>query len=279
MRVVEHLLVGADGAPVAFRESPNWTHGTFLEPEYLVMHFTAGRHAASAVDWFLDPAAQASAHLVIGRDGDVTQLVRFDRIAWHAGVSRWNGRQGLNRWSIGIELDNPGRLTRADVGRWRAWFGGEYTDADIIQQPHRDDPVGTPPSGWLPYPDVQLEAAFAAAEALVAAYGLRDVVGHDDVAPLRKSDPGPAFPMASFRSRLYGRVDDTAPVFVTTDTLNIRAGAAADALRLTGGPLPPGTRVERLSTRGTWWLVDVLDVVNEQMDLQGWIHSRYVRPA
>lgn len=279
MQIRDHLLVADDGTPVPFRESPNWTHGTFLAPEYLVMHYTAGRSAESAIAHFLDPRARASAHLVVGRDGAITQLVRFDRIAWHAGQSRWDGRAGVNAFAIGIELDNPGRLTRLGPGRWATWYGDVLPDDDVVQAVHRDDPVGSMLSGWLRYPAVQLDAALAAAAALVAAYGLRDVLGHDDVAPGRKSDPGPAFPMASVRAQLFGRADDAPPAWLTTDTLNIRATPGADGLRLAGGPLPPGTRVERLRARGAWWLVDVLDVVGDQPDLQGWVHSRFLRRA
>jgi N-acetylmuramoyl-L-alanine amidase len=108
MKIVDHMLAHDDGTPMPFRESPNWTHDVFLAPEYLVMHFTAGRSAAGSVDWFLDPGARASAHLVVGRDGAITQLVRFDRVAWHVGASRCRPRRG---WSASPSAARGGRWT------------------------------------------------------------------------------------------------------------------------------------------------------------------------
>ena len=92
----------------------------------------SGNDADSAIRTLTGPKYKASAHLVIGRDGAITQLVPFDTVAWHAGISCWEGREGLNRLSLGIELDNAGALTRHGI-RWRAWFGVEYDDEDVIE--------------------------------------------------------------------------------------------------------------------------------------------------
>ncbi|MCW5893935.1 MAG: N-acetylmuramoyl-L-alanine amidase [bacterium] len=277
MQVHDHQLVGDDGVPVPFRESPNWTHGTFLAPEYLLVHYTAAPSAEDAVARFLDPRARASAHLVVGRDGTVTQLVRFDRVAWHAGPSRWEGRPGLNAFAIGIELDNPGRLVRLGPGRWGTWYGDVLPDDDVVQAVHRDDPVGSLLSGWPRYPAAQLAAALAAAEAVVQAYGLRDVLGHDEVAPGRRSDPGPAFPMASVRARLFGRADDALPVWVTSEALAIRAAPARRAAPRQAARCRRGRRARRHAAPGE--LVEVLDAGGDQPDREGWVHSRFLRPA
>ena len=76
-----------DGLAVPFRQTPNG--GGSMRPLYLIIHYTAGRDAESSIRWFENKDAQASAHLVVGRDGSVTQLQRFDRLCWHAGKSRW----------------------------------------------------------------------------------------------------------------------------------------------------------------------------------------------
>lgn len=204
MKITDHRLCEDDGTPVAFVESPNV--GGAVEHEFLVMHYTAGRNAEQSIAWLARPEARASAHIVIDRDGEITQLVPFDRIAWHAGRSEWLGRAGLNRYSLGIELDNAGRLTRQG-GHWRAWFGDEYADEDVVEATHKHESAA---SGWHAYSPVQIDAALAAASLLFNHYGLRDVLGHDDIAPGRKSDPGPAFPMASFRGRIVGRGEDEA---------------------------------------------------------------------
>lgn len=110
MKVTSHLLYFDDGKQVPFVESPNVDSG--LQPEYIVMHYTAGPTAKAAVNTLTNKSAKVSAHLVIGRDGSIFQLVPFNKVAWHAGVSSWEGRTSLNMYSIGIELDNNGRLTR-----------------------------------------------------------------------------------------------------------------------------------------------------------------------
>ena len=107
MRIRDHLL---EGNNIDRRDTPNI--GGPIEPRYLVYHFTAGRNAKSAVSWLCNRRAKASAHLVVARDGGITQLAPFNIKNWHAGRSHWNGLEGLNSYSIGIEMDNAGRLTR-----------------------------------------------------------------------------------------------------------------------------------------------------------------------
>jgi N-acetylmuramoyl-L-alanine amidase len=244
-----------------------------VQHEYLVMHYTAGRTAEGAVKWLVNPQARASAHLVIGRDGSITQLVRFDRIAWHAGFSRWEGREGLNQYSIGIELDNAGRLTRHG-DQWRAWFGVDYAPTEVIEAVHKNE---TDLWGWHTYPPVQLEVALEVANALMSKYNLYDVIGHEDIAPGRKSDPGPAFPMDSFRAHLLGRQENTGVQYETIANLNIREGPGTQHATLTKKPLPVGTRLEIVRREGLWALVNVLVEIEGLMDLEGWVHTHYVQ--
>ncbi|NBC16559.1 MAG: N-acetylmuramoyl-L-alanine amidase, partial [Bacteroidetes bacterium] len=133
------------------------------------------------------------------------------------------------------------------------------------------------PRGWHLFTPAQLEAAIEVATLLVNKYDLLDVVGHDDIAPHRKVDPGPAFPSRSFRARVMGRAADAPPVHATTTHLNIRTGPGTQHEKLEGSPLPPETRVEVLDTQAEWRFVDVLDEVDDVMDLQGWVHGRYLR--
>ena len=203
MKIDNHRLIADDGQPVRYVETPN--HGGVMTPEYLVMHYTAGSSAESAVAWLCNPEAKASAHLVIGRDGSITQLAAFNRSAWHAGQSRWAGRNSLNAFSIGIELDNAGKLERVGE-RWLcAVSKREYPDDEVLIANHPHDRPGTMAAGWHQYSAAQLDAAGEVGVLLMQSYALRDVLGHDEIAPGRKTDPGPAFPMASFRARLRGR--------------------------------------------------------------------------
>ena len=271
MRVLRHKLVNDDGSEVPFVRSPNQSGE--VGHEFLVMHYTAGRSAESSVNWLTNPDSRASAHVVIGRDGSVTQLVAFDRRAYHAGSSSWLGFDGLNSYSLGIELDNAGRLMRAGE-HWRAWFGTRIDGDDVVEAVHRNETVA---AGWHTFSEAQIERALEVAVALVRKYELKDIVGHEDISPMRKVDPGPAFPMLSFRSRVLGRAEDEGPDHETLTTLNIRTGPGTQFDRLEAGPLPPGTPLRVLAEQGSWRLVDVLEPIREIADLQGWVHGGFLR--
>ncbi|MCH9651053.1 MAG: N-acetylmuramoyl-L-alanine amidase [Deltaproteobacteria bacterium] len=271
MKVVRHRLHDEQGEPLNFVRSPN--QGDLVDHQLLVMHYTAGSSAESSVSWLTNAASRASAHVVIGRDGSVTQLVPFDRIAFHAGKSEWLGRKKVNEFSLGIELDNAGRLFRHEDG-WRAWFGGHFSDAETLEATHRFE---SEPSGWHLFAQPQIEAAIEVATTLITKYNLWAVVGHDDVSPFRKVDPGPVFPMESFRSRVLGREDDAPELFETTTALNIRTGPGTEFGQLEGSPLPEGTEVEILTDSGNWRFVDVQKTVGGIADLEGWVHGRYLR--
>lgn len=201
MYSVKSHILHRDGAPVSQRKTPNM--GGVIRPEILVMHYTSGPTAEGAISWLCNPAAKASAHLVIDLDGTVTQLVPFNRAAWHAGVSSYHGRPNCNGFSIGIELANVGELKTSARGEYIDPIRRKVVDADhVIVAAHKN---GGGVHGWMAYDPRQIEAAEDVARALVETYKLRDVVGHDDVAPNRKVDPGPAFPMRQFYARVLGR--------------------------------------------------------------------------
>ena len=262
-----------DGRSVEFRPTPNRKPG--LTPRYLVMHYTAGPTARSAIQTLTDPAAKASAHLVIDRDGTTTQLVAFNEIAWHAGESRWEGLVGLNAYSLGIELVNAGPLDRV-AGKWRAWFGSNYPAAEVMEAAHKNEPGRL--RGWLVYPPKQLQVAIAIGRALVGGYALRDVVGHDDIAPARKQDPGPAFPMDLYRGGVLGRGDDAPSryeVVNVTSGLRFRSGPSTDSALLRESPLKRGTRLNLVRRDGAWCYVEMLNAAGKP-SATGWVHGDYI---
>jgi len=158
---------------------------------FLVIHFTSGASGQSSINFWKTPEAKgASAHLVIERDGTVIQCRPFNRTCGHAGgrgKSRWKGFDGLNSCSIGIELANAGDDSR---------LGRKWSKLPPVKARHKNE---TTTKEWEAYPEEQVQACIAVAKLLVARYKLDDVIGHEDIAPNRKNDPGPAFPMGRLR--------------------------------------------------------------------------------
>jgi N-acetylmuramoyl-L-alanine amidase len=142
------------------RPSPNFDERA-APVSMIVLHYTGMESAAAALDRLCDPAAKVSAHYCIDEDGTIHQLVPEDKRAWHAGVSHWRGVTDVNSASIGIELVNPGH---------------EF--------------------GYRPFPDGQIGALIPLLAAVKERHGVTrgDVVGHSDIAPTRKRDPGELFP-------------------------------------------------------------------------------------
>jgi len=128
--------------------------------DMLVIHYTGMPTAEAALARLCDPDAKVSAHYLLHEDGTVVTLVPETERAWHAGVSYWRGNTDINARSIGIELVNPGH---------------EF--------------------GYRSFPEPQMAALEALAQAILSRYAIpaRNVVGHSDVAPDRKQDPGELF--------------------------------------------------------------------------------------
>lgn len=188
------------GHDVDFVETPNMSGQ--VKPLYLILHYTAGTTAEGAISWFKNRSSQASAHLVVDRDGSVTQMVPLNRIAWHAGKRSWQGVDGLNSYSIGIEIVNAGRLTRSEEGEWVNWADNKVPPSEVTVLAHKN---GSHASGWQIYTKAQLEKVSEIGSALHERFKFLDVVGHEDISPGRKIDPGPAFPMISVSSKIMGR--------------------------------------------------------------------------
>jgi len=141
--------------------SPNFDDRPVAGPiDILLMHYTGMQTADEAVNRLRDPAARVSSHYVIDEDGSILCLVPEHKRAWHAGISYWTGEREINARSIGIEIVNPGH-------EW----------------------------GYRPFPAAQMQAVTALSQQIIAQHAIpaRRVIGHSDVAPLRKQDPGELF--------------------------------------------------------------------------------------
>lgn len=270
MKIIKHLLYDHNDKQVPFQATPN--KGSLYTPAYLVMHYTAVTKAAGSISWFLNRAAKASAHLLIDRDGTIVQFAPFNIVTWHAGASKWNGLNGLNHHSIGIELVNGGKLTRSG-SQWICPVDRKRVpDNEVIMATHKNE---TSENAWHDYTTDQLEAAMEIAALLVKTYKLKDVVGHDDISPFRKCDPGPAFPMSSFRSKVMGRKDETLDTYFTSTSVNIRRGPGTHYEAITQ-PLPNNTKVQILKGEGNWRFVEVQNAVHGVNDLEGWVSAKYL---
>lgn len=272
MKIINHLLHDNKGKQVNFLDSPN-KKGIYT-PSYLIMHYTAATTDTSSINWFLNKKAEASAHLLISRDGTITQFVHFNKIAFHAGESQWAGLKGMNRHSIGIELQNAGKLSKVS-NKWVCPVDNKVVpDDDVIVATHKNESIQR---GWQAYTDVQLEVSIEIATTIVRHYKLKDVLGHEDISPLRKSDPGPAFPIGSFRNRVMGRSNEKLDTYkVNIDGLNIRSGPGTSFGAIVSSGLPAGIKVQVLKREGNWSFVEVNGVVENLMDLEGWVFTKYL---
>ncbi len=188
----KHKLEG-----VEYVSSPNRSRR--IKPSIIVLHDTAGRlDSAGSISWLCDRKAKASAHLVIGREGDVTQLVPFDVAAWHAGRSGYKGRSGVNGFSIGIELVNTGKLqSTKDETTARAWFNHSFEKAKYFIEYAGTDDHGI--GWWMPYTLEQMDALHLVVDALIEHYNIKDITTHYAISPRRKVDVNPLFPITDFR--------------------------------------------------------------------------------
>lgn len=159
------------------RPSPNWNerpHGTVIDT--VVIHYTGMRSGEEALERLCDPLAEVSAHYLIEEDGRLFKLVEEEKRAWHAGVSAWRGRENLNHTSIGIELVNPGQ---------------EF--------------------GYRDFPEAQIETLLTLLSGLKKRHtiSVEGFVGHSDIAPDRKTDPGELFPWRRLAQAGFGLWSDT----------------------------------------------------------------------
>ncbi len=147
--------------------SPNFDERT-MPVSMLVLHYTGMQDAASAIARLADPMAKVSAHYVIAEDGQTIRMVDEAMRAWHAGRSYWRGVTDVNSASVGIEIVNPGH-------EW----------------------------GYRPFPEAQIGALLPLVADIVQRHGITrgNVVGHSDIAPARKEDPGELFPWFELAKR------------------------------------------------------------------------------
>ena len=183
-------------------------------PDMLVLHYTGMRTADEAVARLRDPEAKVSAHYVVDEDGSILRLVAEERRAWHAGKGAWQGETDCNAASIGVEIVNPGH---------------EF--------------------GYRDFPDAQMDAVIRLVGDIRERWTIPDarIIGHSDLAPDRKQDPGERFPWKRLAGEGHGLWFEPAPERI--DALGAPLGVGDEGLGVIvlraglhrlGYGLPPG---------------------------------------
>lgn len=284
MQFKDHIAQG-----IGYQRAANIGGG--IIPTVVVLHDTAGRlDKFNSANYLLNAPKGVSVHFVVERDGTVTQQVPTNRRAGHAGTSEYHGRKGVNNFSIGIEIVNPGRMTAAGEGRARTWFKKAYDVAG-----HDIQFVQTAEHGagwWMDYDPAQIEAVEDLLHALFADIPtLTDIVTHWYVSPGRKVDTNPLFPLDSLKARVLGRDDlpgeladegsepvenmgEMVTIHVPNDTLNMRRWPSFNPnviAAIPHGVVVPVIRSGSFASR-SWLKV-------RYGGLEGWIVARHAAPT
>lgn len=212
---------------------PSPNHGGIIAPKFIVAHYTASKTAEGAISWMVSPTSKVSAQLHLDREGVFVQLTPLNIKAWHAGESSWGSINGLNSYSIGIECQNTGKQ--------------EYTDK-------------------------QIDAFIEFSKVAVKTYPIKEILGHSDIAPKRKIDPGEQFPMEEIRDEVFQVNNDRniAPTKKVTTELNLREGIGTSFKVIT--VLKKDTEVNILEEYKGWSQVFICG-----LNLKGWLNSQYLK--
>ncbi|MEM1287787.1 MAG: N-acetylmuramoyl-L-alanine amidase [Pseudomonadota bacterium] len=147
--------------------------------DLLILHYTGMPDDDAAVRWLADPKSKVSCHYVVHQDGRIVQMVEEEHRAWHAGRAVWKGVDDINARSVGIEICNPGH---------------EH--------------------GYVPFPQTQIDAVIELSVAVIGRHEIaaEHVLGHSDVAPSRKQDPGELFPWDELARKGVGYYLEPLPI-------------------------------------------------------------------
>ncbi|MBL0356793.1 MAG: N-acetylmuramoyl-L-alanine amidase [Chitinophagaceae bacterium] len=283
MKISNHWLV-PDSTSEKIVVSKTANAGDLIDPDYVVIHYTATDTARPAIDWFMNTGNnpdRIAAHIVLDYDGTITQLVPFNRKANHAGTSTWDGVDFFNSHAIGIEIVNPGFVEKISNGSFRRTIAQDKSgnpvfktypateSSRIVKANHKHKFwVGRENKNWFTYPDAQLVALYKLCRLLFETYHPVTAVGHDDISPARKPDPGPAFPWEAFKTNVFGSTNKTGKIFiVNTEGSNLRTSFSTSAPVIK--KLALGYEVGLIETNGQWSKVYLVDKQQDVLLKQG----------
>lgn len=225
LRIENHLVVPDPGHPfeivdkcdeVSERRRSLGTTTKIIKPRLLVIHYAVtdslnatyraqehrGFFAHFSIDGFTEDQSGTRASRF-----KLIQQIPLNIRGSHAGKSEWKGLTQVNDFSIGIEISNPGPLKRGPDGKLRTVYEKEWPEDDAVEgvSPLR------PEKHWARYSPEELSICATLAIALRDAGLIKEIVGHSDIAPKRKADPGPAFDMQWLRDLVFPPEPDTIP--------------------------------------------------------------------
>ena len=244
--------------------------------QYIVMHITTGTTMQATVNFFRGTNPEsASAHLVIGRDGRVVQMVPFNQAAHHAGGGYWENQGALNLHSIGIEVDNAGMLVEKNDGtlmcrstivhpsqveRFRHW------------KLYREKP-------WQTFPDIQLKVTFKVVKALARHFpSLKELLEHERINLLNRYDPGPLFPMEDLRLEILHRKQPDFQLYQTVKETVLYENSCYEPPELDYPIYPkplPACEVELLDNDCNYWVKIKVKKCsdNSMVGRKGWVRK------
>ncbi|MBQ5404920.1 MAG: N-acetylmuramoyl-L-alanine amidase [Bacteroidales bacterium] len=261
-----------------------------MKPDAIIIHYTAGASGNATVKLFSAKTATTSAHFVVSEDGSITQMVDLNRKAYHAGTSSYNGRSSYNSFSIGIEISNPGYLQKID-GKYYTWWEAKkekktpVAASNVFVGKHRN--AVTTMTYWYKYTDAQIKAVTELCKAICRAYEIKEILGHEEIAPGRKCDPGPAFPLDALRADVMATaapnlsindmfkkaIKDSAATSMVIGRvkvkLNFRQSPSTTAA-LKASPIPADSYIYIIGqdSTGEWY--------NILHEISGWIDKEYI---
>lgn len=258
-----------------------------LKPKFLVIHYTASTNYDSDVRVLSGSnKPNVSCHLVIGPNGEVTQVGDFTDKLWHAGKSEYNGYSYLNGYSIGIEVTCPGWVRKSGFG-YVDYAGRRVKNGSpwkIIEAKHKNGT--THEKYWALFTEAQIEKVKEIGSLLMDHYGLEEAVGHDDIAPSRKVDPGPCCPDVIFNFLNGNTEHESADAEIHYDSketsksskeymvVNVGTGGLNFRDSPNGykkGVLPEDTVVKMINEEGSWMKVET------PAGYTGWVSSGYLK--
>jgi len=277
----DHLLVTQDDRRIKFitAHENNYNPDKELEHRFVVIHFTTGTNMLQTIHTFINPGNGVSTHLLVGRGGQVVQFVPFDKVAFHCGLSTWEGERDLNRFAIGIEVDNAGQLKTTSQGFMSR--GKVIPNDQVLRKKHWKESFERP---WQTFTPEQVQVVQDIVAALKERYpSITEILGHDMVNLINRLDPGPIYPLGELREAILGGPQQVIKTYRTTQNCPIYENLGNTPPRLLPHPdfgeLPKNSTVRVKEVHDHWSLVKVKQSSQANLkEKEGWVLSNSIEP-